>query len=1183
MFFNLKGRSKKIVALLLCTTMMCSANIATAFATEEVGPDFDLNVETVAEQDLDAATVESAADVNEDLNLESEEADSEDAVSVETLDAKEDVASDTKADEADNQVSADSVDVEEDFGEILEETVSADEIDAANASLDSNVNTLSDDNITISTNEAEKTSTGFVISKPAGSIDKKYRAKITWKKPKGAKGKMTYYVYRMTKDGKFPEQPTITTAKTKFIDTEIGTSDDALVYKVVPEGGYLDKYNIIRGDAYYIVVAPLLVNVERQGYVSDNGISIDVNFTDLKISENMVRYELKRATKNKKTYYTTVSQGDLNGLAEGHDSKPVIKPKYGTPDIVRITDNQFEEHEYGKKYFYKVVATVNIDGVDYSSESKQLSTTVYERAPRSVSAVTLTGTKVFLYWEDMTGNGGALAKQALLEDDDQYQIYYRLNGGKLKKYKTLQVADIPVLDTLSSNVSLTPYDRSDVNVSISSNGYYTAYYTCADLKANGTYEFFVAPVREKKLGGKTGSNPVITDILDLNSLSVDQLDDKSLTVKWNTVEGASKYNLYYKKCGTLAEAAEVTRRWQAMDGAPTDADKKVKVKQSKEKTVTYQQKKLTSGDVYAFKVIPVRGKSGKASVVPLEIGSERDNKDKTNINTGYGMLRLATPIVKVKEENGKITYSWKKVKGAAGYAIYSAYSGAASEMMDKYGYIEDGKAKQINTTTVTTKELGFDNLILGKGASIQVIAYAAKSPLYNNPDQKNYLDTDNYCSRRSKVATGYNRPQTPEDSKAVFNEMGTGAILKLKSGYNEKDLAKTVLGYKIMRSYTGKNFTTISANYTGKAVAGITSLDYKDMDMLTDGKTVYYRVYSVAVPYGYDVNNEYNHVVSKKYLEIKYCQPTKITKDTTTVKVGETAKITINFKPSATTMRQMDAWHIGDTSDNQNLELNSGKYVTTNNGVIKAIASSYDDAGTAGFSETIKVVGLKTGKAYVQAKTKNGLTAVFRIDVVSSTSKKNKDKESGDGKTIVLDPGHGGSDGGASNGSLKESEINLKISQYTQDILEKEGFTVYLTRSSDKYVDLAARVKYAKEKNATAIISQHINSGGSSGSECYYSIDGTGRSLAEKMTSYTSKEVGITNRGAKTRKNNENKDYYAIIRYARSDDKDYGGKKITGIIMENAFIDGDASILKDDAKLKAIAEANAKAIIEVYK
>ena len=75
-------------------------------------------------------------------------------------------------------------------------------------------------------------------------------------------------------------------------------------------------------------------------------------------------------------------------------------------------------------------------------------------------------------------------------------------------------------------------------------------------------------------------------------------------------------------------------------------------------------------------------------------------------------------------------------------------------------------------------------------------------------------------------------------------------------------------------------------------------------------------------------------------------------------------------------------------------------------------------------------------------------------------------------KTIVLDPGHGGKDPGAiSKRGIKEKHLNLKITKLLKKELERRGFRVYLTRSSDMFLTLQGRVEKAKQKNADLFIS----------------------------------------------------------------------------------------------------------------
>jgi len=84
---------------------------------------------------------------------------------------------------------------------------------------------------------------------------------------------------------------------------------------------------------------------------------------------------------------------------------------------------------------------------------------------------------------------------------------------------------------------------------------------------------------------------------------------------------------------------------------------------------------------------------------------------------------------------------------------------------------------------------------------------------------------------------------------------------------------------------------------------------------------------------------------------------------------------------------------------------------------------------------------------------------------------------SGSKKIIVIDPGHGGKDPGAIANGLREKDVNLKIAKKLKKILEKDPrFKVYLTRNSDRFVDLYNRTVFAVKKNADLFISIHCNS-----------------------------------------------------------------------------------------------------------
>ncbi|PPA68639.1 N-acetylmuramoyl-L-alanine amidase CwlD [Jeotgalibacillus proteolyticus] len=93
------------------------------------------------------------------------------------------------------------------------------------------------------------------------------------------------------------------------------------------------------------------------------------------------------------------------------------------------------------------------------------------------------------------------------------------------------------------------------------------------------------------------------------------------------------------------------------------------------------------------------------------------------------------------------------------------------------------------------------------------------------------------------------------------------------------------------------------------------------------------------------------------------------------------------------------------------------------------------------------------------------------------------------GKVIVIDPGHGGADGGASYETILEKNLTLTISRQLQAYLEEQGAIVKLTREKDmdladeatkgyrnrKREDLKHRLDLLNDKDNDLFISIHLN------------------------------------------------------------------------------------------------------------
>ena len=203
-----------------------------------------------------------------------------------------------------------------------------------------------------------------------------------------------------------------------------------------------------------------------------------------------------------------------------------------------------------------------------------------------------------------------------------------------------------------------------------------------------------------------------------------------------------------------------------------------------------------------------------------------------------------------------------------------------------------------------------------------------------------------------------------------------------------------------------------------------------------------------------------------------------------------------------------------------------------------------------------------------------------------------------DGITIALDPGHGGSDPGASANGLVEKDLTLAVGRALKAELETyQGVRVHMTREDDSRPsenisqDLSARVASSVAAGASALVSLHFNSGtaGSSGAEVWYpnassynySTHTQGAALATAIQNQLT-SLGLTDRGIKTRDNpyydypdGSTGDYYAISRHARL-------SNLTGIIVEHAFLTSasDAARLREPGFVQSLAMADAAGIAQ---
>ena len=81
-------------------------------------------------------------------------------------------------------------------------------------------------------------------------------------------------------------------------------------------------------------------------------------------------------------------------------------------------------------------------------------------------------------------------------------------------------------------------------------------------------------------------------------------------------------------------------------------------------------------------------------------------------------------------------------------------------------------------------------------------------------------------------------------------------------------------------------------------------------------------------------------------------------------------------------------------------------------------------------------------------------------------------------QTIIIDPGHGGTDLGARGKTpyCEEKKLCLQTARLVKQYLNQLGYHVVMTRNSDASISLARRVEIADQANADLFVSLHFNS-----------------------------------------------------------------------------------------------------------
>ena len=103
--------------------------------------------------------------------------------------------------------------------------------------------------------------------------------------------------------------------------------------------------------------------------------------------------------------------------------------------------------------------------------------------------------------------------------------------------------------------------------------------------------------------------------------------------------------------------------------------------------------------------------------------------------------------------------------------------------------------------------------------------------------------------------------------------------------------------------------------------------------------------------------------------------------------------------------------------------------------------------------------------------------------------------------TVVIDPGHGGSDPGTDHNDILERDIALDMSRRLGKMLERYGIKVRYTRTANEKVTLESRARLANEAKGDLFVSLHLNANASesiNGFETYF-LDFASSSSAARL------------------------------------------------------------------------------------
>ncbi|MFS0575616.1 N-acetylmuramoyl-L-alanine amidase [Sporosarcina sp. 179-K 3D1 HS] len=246
-----------------------------------------------------------------------------------------------------------------------------------------------------------------------------------------------------------------------------------------------------------------------------------------------------------------------------------------------------------------------------------------------------------------------------------------------------------------------------------------------------------------------------------------------------------------------------------------------------------------------------------------------------------------------------------------------------------------------------------------------------------------------------------------------------------------------------------------------------------------------------------------------------------------------------------------------------------GKATVNNLNVRSAASGTAKAVGKLNRGQKVEVISIDGYWAKIKFNSQTAYVHKSYLKLINTSGNPLKDR------VIVIDPGHGAHDPGATRSGLTEKGVNLKVAKLVEAKLKKAGAKVLMTRSTDTFLSLEQRTEFAKKHYAEAFVSIHVNSAGSSsakGTEVFFDSSVNENSaesklLATAIKNNIVKRANMNDRGVKDQR-------FYVIR----------NNNVAAVLVELGFISNseDFNKLASDKYIEIFAESIYQGLVQYY-